>query len=88
MSVVIAVDAMGGDTAPESVVAGVLAAVTDSDLHVLLVGDEALLSPLVGDTQRITIRHTDSVISLNSDPIDAIRGDAGSSLVVAAPSRT
>ncbi len=84
MSVVIAVDAMGGDTAPESVVTGVLAAVTDSDLHVLLVGDEALLSPLVGDTQRITIRHTDSVISLNSDPIDAIRGDAGSSLVVAA----
>jgi len=84
MSVVIAVDAMGGDTVPESVVAGVLAAVTDSDLHVLLVGDEALLRPLVCGADGVTIRHAESVIPPESDPIDAVRGDVDSSLVVAA----
>ena len=48
MGVVIAVDAMGGDTAPQTVVEGARAAIADGDLSILLVGDEAVLGPLVG----------------------------------------
>jgi len=84
MGVVIAVDAMGGDTAPLSVVEGVRAAVESSELSVLLVGNEAELRPLVGDHPRITLRHAPSVVPQDAEPADAVRGNDGASIVVAA----
>lgn len=80
----IAVDAMGGDTAPDSVVAGVRAAVADGTLEVLLVGDERVLDPLVGDCPGVTIRHAASVVDPTADPVAAVRGDAEASIAVAA----
>ena len=73
MGVVIAVDAMGGDTAPRSVVEGVLAATASDDLSVLLVGDEAVLRPLVGAAPRVEIRHAPDVIGQTADPAEAVR---------------
>jgi len=84
MGVVIAVDAMGGDTAPLSVVEGVRAAVESSELSVLLVGNETELRPLVGDHPRITLRHAPSVVPQDAEPADAVRGNDGASIVVAA----
>ncbi|MGI9117326.1 MAG: phosphate acyltransferase PlsX, partial [Gaiellales bacterium] len=81
MSVVVAVDAMGGDTAPQSVVEGVRMAVASGGLSVLLVGDEAVLRPLVGDDDRIAVRHAPGVVAQDADPVEAVRGDAGASIV-------
>jgi glycerol-3-phosphate acyltransferase PlsX len=44
----IAVDAMGGDKAPEVVVQGALEAASKFGIHVILVGHEALLKELIG----------------------------------------
>ena len=84
MGVVIAVDAMGGDTAPQTVVEGVRAAVASAELSVLLVGDAAVLGPLGGDTERIEIRHAASVVRQDADPAESVRRDGDSSIVVAA----
>lgn len=84
MGVVIAVDAMGGDTAPQTVVEGVLAAVDADDLTVLLVGDEGVLRPLVGDAAGIEVRHAPGVVDQAADPVEAVRADEGSSIAVAA----
>lgn len=84
MGVVIAVDAMGGDTAPQSVVEGVRAAVDSADLSVLLVGDEGVLQPLVAGHPRIEVRHAPRVVPQDADPAELVRGDEGTSIVVAA----
>ena len=84
MGVVIAVDAMGGDTAPLSVVDGVRAAVESADLSVLLVGDEGVLHPLVDGHPRIAVRHAPRVVPQDAEPAEAVRGDDGTSIVVAA----
>ncbi len=84
MAVVIAVDAMGGDDAPGSIVDGVRQAVADDDLRVLLVGDEARLRPLVDDLSGVEVRHAASVVEQEADPADAVRSDPTSSIAVAA----
>ena len=44
----IALDAMGGDHAPGPIVAGAVQAVAaDPDVHVVLVGDQARIEPLL-----------------------------------------
>lgn len=84
MGVVIAVDAMGGDAAPHSVVEGVLNAVEAADLSVLLVGDEAVLRPLIGEHPRVEVRHAPRVVPQDAEPAELVRGDDGASIVVAA----
>lgn len=55
----IAIDAMGGDNAPECNVEGALAAAAEwSDTRLVLVGDEARLAPLLKDKpSNLTVRH-------------------------------
>ena len=84
MAVVVAVDAMGGDSAPDAVVEGSLAAVADGGLSVLLVGDEAVLAPLVAGAQGVEIRHAPDVVPQAADPVAAVRAREGSSIAVAA----
>ena len=43
----IAVDAMGGDRAPEEIVAGALLAARECDAQIILTGDEARIRPLL-----------------------------------------
>ena len=84
MGVVIAVDAMGGDSAPASVVEGVLAAVASDALSVLLVGDEAVLAPLVDGVRGVEIRHAPDAVPQDAEPAEAVRTREGASIAVAA----
>ena len=74
----LAIDAMGGDGAPEIVVDGLaLAAERHPGARFLLVGDEARLRPLMAKRKRVeaacTVRHTAAVISSEMKPTAALR---------------
>ena len=74
----LAVDGMGGDGAPEVVVAGLaIAAERHRDLRVLLIGDEARLQPLLAKYPRAaavcTVWHTDVSIPMDMKPTQALR---------------
>lgn len=81
----IAVDAMGGDYAPQSVVAGVERARDEfKDIEFLLFGDETKVNELIQNTDRITVIPTTELITMNDEPVKAIRRKKDSSLVRAA----
>ena len=78
MTVVIAVDAMGGDEAPRPVVDGALAASRHLDLGVALVGPKARLeAELRGrrdfDPSRVTIVDAPDVVTMAESPSVALR---------------
>lgn len=81
----IAIDAMGGDHAPNAVVEGVNKAIaTFPEIEVLLFGDEAQIKPLLTVEDRVTIVHTDEVVESDDEPVAAVRRKKGSSMVMAA----
>ena len=74
----LAIDAMGGDNAPDIVVAGLdIAAERHPGATFLLVGDEARLAPLLARYKRAgalsTVRHAGAVISGDMKPTAALR---------------
>ncbi len=74
----LAVDAMGGDHAPGVIVEGVsIAAERHPDARFLLIGDEALLAPLLARHRRAaaacTVRHTPDTIANEMKPTAALR---------------
>ncbi len=81
----LAVDAMGGDHAPEQIVRGVLLALEDRpDLEVVLVGDEKQITKHLPKSHgRLRIVHTETVITAEEEPVRAIRRKKDASLVVA-----
>ena len=83
----IAVDAMGGDLAPQEIVLGALESARQVSFEILLVGDteqiEALL-PARGRPVNLTVYHASQVITMDDAPVMAIRRKRDSSLVVAA----
>ena len=59
----IAVDAMGGDNAPEATVLGAQLAVKEfDDIELTLYGDETKIRKYLKNEERIKIVHTDSYI--------------------------
>jgi glycerol-3-phosphate acyltransferase PlsX len=72
----IAVDAMGGDRAPEEVVAGALLAQSDQ-IHPILYGPAGL------ETGGLELVETTGVIEMNEKPAEAVRAKPESSLVAA-----
>lgn len=81
----IAVDAMGGDHAPEVVINGLLRARDEyPDLEFLVYGDTAQVKPLITDETRITLVHTDEQIDGNDEPVKAVRRKKQASMVLAA----
>lgn len=82
----IAIDAMGGENAPEAIVQAVLQAKTElKETKFILFGDQAKIKKLVGsDTDQIEIVGTAEVINDEDEPVKAIRTKKDSSLVVAA----
>ena len=82
----IALDAMGGDRAPEEPVRGALMAVADG-VEVILVGDEAVLTAELakqgGPRPGVSIVHAPDKIGSDEDGAKAVRGKPESSLVVA-----
>ena len=72
----IALDAMGGDHAPGPIVAGALQAVAaDPGLHVVLVGDQAQVEPLLAgaDRSRLELFHCTQVVGMEDSPVFALR---------------
>ncbi len=82
----IIVDAMGGDYAPEVVIKGAVAAVTEFGAEVLLVGDERRLNLLLKkekyDPDRISVRHAEEVIGMSEPAASSVRRKRNSSIVV------
>ncbi|MDE2654857.1 MAG: phosphate acyltransferase PlsX [Gemmatimonadetes bacterium] len=80
----IALDAMGTDHAPDSEVAGAMAAVRqDPDLNILLVGDETQIAGRMRHfpgQDRITVVHTPDRIAPDESPISALRRTPRSSI--------
>lgn len=75
----IAVDMMGGDDAPDIVLEAVEKAVNDfDDLEILLFGDQAQCTI---NHPRVHVRHTTEAISMEDEPVRAIKRKKDSSMV-------
>lgn len=84
-SVVISVDAMGGDRGPAVVVAGMAdSAAKNPDIRFILHGDEAQLRRLVARRKalagRCDIRHAGGVVTMDDKPSQIVRKGDGTSM--------
>ena len=77
VSLTLAVDAMGGDAGPEPVVEGAASALKAGlKAHMLLFGDEAVLTPLVRARPELAaagIRHAPDVVAMKDKPGQVLR---------------
>lgn len=83
--ITVAVDAAGGDYAPQEVVKGAAAAAEEYGVHVALVGRRALLEKLLRRYQaelNLTLVEATEVIDCNESPVQAVRSKPDSSIVV------
>lgn len=83
----IAVDAMGGDNAPQEIVKGAVEAVKErKDIHVFLVGQKDAIEHELGKCNypsgQITVIHAEEVIETAEPPVLAIRKKKKSSIVI------
>ena len=82
---VIAVDAMGGDNAPQAIVEGVNQALAEfKDIEIQLYGDEAKIKNYLTANERVSIVHTDEKINSDDEPVKAIRKKKKASMVLGA----
>ena len=84
----IVIDAMGGDYAPKQQVLGAVDALKkDSDLYLILCGDETQINEVLStceyDKSRLEIIHTTEIIDMNEVPTKAVKTKKDSSTVVA-----
>lgn len=83
--ITIAIDAMGGDNAPDAVVQGVnLALNTYEDIKIKLYGDETRILPLLKSNDRVEVIHTTDTITSEDEPVIAVRRKKTASMVLAA----
>jgi len=84
---VVALDAMGGDFAPQIEVRAAVEAARSWPVRILLVGQRDRLEPLLreygGERLAIEIVHADEVIGMDEMPLMAIRRKRRSSIVIA-----
>lgn len=80
----IALDAMGGDFAPDVTIAGAIEAVSEFDVEVILVGDRERLSSTLKDKRyppdRIFLYHASEVVEMHESAAAAIRKKKDSSI--------
>lgn len=84
----VALDAMGGDNAPDEMIRGAIDAVNKApDIHVCLVGQEekinAFLSSCSYNREQISVVNATEVIETGEHPVNAIRKKKDSSIVKA-----
>ncbi|MBQ3841543.1 MAG: phosphate acyltransferase PlsX [Ruminiclostridium sp.] len=80
----IAIDAFGGDNAPDEVIKGAAEAVKEYNVEVILTGDEAKIKerisalgvPMTG----LSIENAEGVIQIEDDPMDIRKSKAGCSM--------
>lgn len=83
--ITVAVDAAGGDYAPQEVVKGAAAAAEEYGVHVALVGRKALLEKLLRRYPaelNLTLVEATQVIDCKEPPVQAVRSKPHSSIVV------
>ena len=86
--IVVAVDAMGGDNAPEMIVEGLdIVCRNHDDVHFLLFGDERRLAPILerhpAARGACELRHTDEAVAGDAKPTQALRNGKVSSMRLA-----
>ena len=80
----IALDAMGGDNAPQAIVDGAKLAVAEfPDVTLQLYGPEDVLKPLASGVERLEVVHAPDVIGMHDSPMLAVRQKVDSSMVKA-----
>ena len=84
----IAVDAMGGDFAPEQIVLGAVNAAKKIEAEIVLVGDETAIRQILAresgwEKLKLSIHHAGEVIGMGEHPVDAVRLKKDASVVVA-----
>lgn len=84
----IILDAMGGDNAPDAIVKGAVLAADQFGVDIVLVGDETRIRALLDqnkphDPGRFTIQHASEIITMEDNPVSAVRQKKDSSLAVA-----
>jgi len=86
----IAIDAMGGDRAPQAIIDGALAAidVIEDDDELVLIGREDIIRQYLGEDIRwkskISIVHAPEMIAMDDSPVDALRRKRKSSISIMA----
>lgn len=81
---IVAIDAMGGDYAPEIPVQGALLAAKEwPDMHIVLVGNKDDITRIHRDPlpSNVSVHHTDVVITADEEPVHAVRRKKDASLV-------
>ena len=79
----LALDAMGGDHGPPPNVGGAVQALAaDAELTLVLVGDRALIEPLLADAPpgRFEVLHAPGVIGMKDKPVEALRKSPDNSI--------
>jgi len=84
----IAVDAMGGDFAPQNIVEGAVLAAQEYGIPVILVGEEETIRKETekypgSDSLSLTFAHASEVVGMDESPLTAIRKKKDSSIKVA-----
>ncbi len=82
----VAVDAMGGDHAPEEIVRGAVKAASESGVHITLVGDERAVKKELSaypSTNLVATHHCNEVVRMDEHPIKAVRQKKDASIRVA-----
>ncbi len=80
----IIVDAMGGDNAPNEIVAGAVSAAARFGVEILLVGQESVIAPLIPEnTKGVSILNAEQVITMEDDPMCIMRAKKDSSMAAA-----
>jgi len=85
MTVKIVVDAMGGDNAPQDIVAGVMMALGGLGVEILLVGQTAaILEEMKGTTEihGLTMVEAPDIIAMDEHPAEAVRNKPNASINV------
>ncbi|MBL7068717.1 MAG: phosphate acyltransferase PlsX [Candidatus Omnitrophica bacterium] len=83
----IALDGMGGDSAPGVIVEGAVEAVNEFGYDIILVGQESILKKELAkytyDAGKIVIEHAPQVVDMGDSPVASIRAKKNSSVSVA-----
>ncbi|HJU29683.1 MAG TPA: hypothetical protein VJ718_10960, partial [Candidatus Binataceae bacterium] len=74
----IALDAMGGDLAPQAVIEGALMAARDFQIDIVLVGDRDVIVRELGGHEvsglPITIEHAAEAVAMDESPLESVLG--------------
>lgn len=81
----VAIDAMGGDLAPQSTVDGAIEAAKEwNDIEIVLVGNTSVIEPLLHTRlPNIRLHHADDVITAEDEPVNSVRRKKNASMTVA-----